>query len=134
MPFHNCKTAQNAFCKIRGHDPTRAYISLLRIVFPTVRKSDLPRTDERPSPGGQAFSPGGASILPGTDAALLPYHKSFSPYPRDYLGSIPIKEWVILGTQWRYAADIACHDSVQRDVMRLVGNIGDNLNETSCGS
>ena len=53
-------------------------ISLLRIVWPTVRISDLPCTAERLTLCGQAFSPGGAAIIPRPDSTPPPYHKSFS--------------------------------------------------------
>ena len=62
--------------------PSCAYISLLRIVFPTVRISGLPCTAERLPLGGQAFSPGGATILPRSDSIPQLYHKSISPCRR----------------------------------------------------
>ena len=62
--------------------PSRVYISLLRIVFPTVRVSDLPCTAERLPLSGQALSPNGVAILPQQGSTSLPYHKSISPCPR----------------------------------------------------
>jgi len=62
--------------------PSRVYISLLRIAFPTVRISGLPCTAERLPLGGQAFSPGGATILPRSDSIPQLYHKSISPCRR----------------------------------------------------
>ena len=90
------QVAQRAIARrrVRGHAGRRktcAYarnISLLRIVFPTVRISDLPCTAERLPLGGQAFSPSVAAILPRPDSIPLPYHKSFSPCSRFFPSSL----------------------------------------------
>ena len=76
-------------CGRAGRRKTCAHtrnISLLRIVFPTVRESDLPCTSERLPLGGQEFFPGGAAILPRPDSTPLPYH---SPFPLAH-GFLPL--------------------------------------------
>ena len=62
--------------------PSHAYISLLRIAFPTKRGIDLPQRAERLSPSGQTFFPGESTTLSQADSTSPPYHKSSSPYPR----------------------------------------------------
>ena len=81
----NARLPRRRFRGRAGRRKTCAYarnISLLRIVFPTVRVSALPCTAERLPLSGQAFSPGAAAILPRLASTPQPYHKTISPYPR----------------------------------------------------
>ena len=76
-------------CGRAGRRKTCAHtrnISLLRIVFTTVRASDLPCTAERLPLGGQEFFPGGATILPRPASTPLLYH---SPFPLAH-GFLPL--------------------------------------------